>query len=59
MNIHLVFHVSLLDVAVDDGYSGQKQIPLPTVIVYREEEYEVEEVRNYSIQWRRLEYLVK
>jgi hypothetical protein len=59
MDIHPVFHVSLLEPTRGDPMPGQ-QIPLPEpVIIDREPEYEVEDVVDSYIFHRRLQYLIK
>lgn len=50
IKIILVFHVSQLELAADDPYPEQIQSPPPSVVVDREEEYEVEEILNSCIQ---------
>lgn len=59
MKVHPVFHVSLLEPAHSDPLPGQKQPNPPPVIIEGEEEYEVEEILDSRIRYRRLEYLVK
>ena len=59
MRIHPVFHVSLLEPAADDPYPGQLQPPLPPVIVDGEEEWQVDEILDARMRYRKLQYLVK
>ena len=56
MNIHPVFHVSLLEPYV--GSNRTEDAP-PPVLVEDEEEYEVEQVLDSRLHYRRLQYLVK
>jgi hypothetical protein len=59
MDIHLVFHVSLLDPVHQDPLPGQV-IPAPEpVIVEGEPEYEVQEVLTSRIFRCQLQYLIK
>jgi hypothetical protein len=59
MDIHPVFHVSLLDPVHQDPLPGQV-IPAPEpVIVEGEPEYEVEEVLDSRIFRHQLQYLIK
>ena len=61
IQVHPVFHVSLLEHAADKPFPGQRvERPLP-VVVNGEEEYCVDEVldsREYG-RWRKLQYLLK
>jgi hypothetical protein len=59
MNIHPVFHVSLLEPASNNPLQGQKQPNPPPVIIDNEEEYEVEDILDSRRRYRRVEYLVK
>src|SRR5271169_2985716 len=59
MKVHNVFHVSLLDPAVEDPFPGQQVPPLPPVDVDGEQEWEVEEILDARVRYRRLEYLIK
>ena len=59
VQIHPVFHVSLLEHAADDPYPGQISPPVPAVIVDGEEEWEVETILNSCLHYNRLQYLVK
>lgn len=59
MKIHAVFHVLLLELTTEDLYPGRIQTPPPPVVVDGEEKYEVDEVPNSLIHWKRLRYLVK
>ena len=59
MNIHPVFHVSLLEHAADNPYPGQQQPPPPPIEVDGEEEYSVDEVLDARIRYRKLQYLIK
>ena len=44
MDIHPVFHVSLLKPAATDPHEGQRAAPPPPVVVNDEDEYEVYEI---------------
>ena len=59
MKIHPVFHVSLLEPAADDPYPGQPQPAPPPVIVDGEEEWQVDDILDSRMRYRRLQYLVK
>jgi hypothetical protein len=59
MQIHPVFHVSLLEHAANDPFPGQTSPPPPPVIVDGEEEWEVERILDSRLHYRRLQYLVK
>lgn len=59
MEIHPVFHVSLLEPASNNPLKGQQQPPPPPVIIQNEEEYEVEAVLDSRLHYRKLQYLVK
>ena len=59
MNIHPVFHVSLLEPASNNPLKGQYQPPPPPIIVNNEEEFEVEEIFDSRIRNKKLEYKVK
>ena len=61
MQVHPVFHVSLLEHAADDPFPGQRVEPPPPVVVDGEEEYHVDEIldsREFG-RWKKLQYLVK
>ena len=57
--IHLVFHISLLELAADDPYPGQVSPAPPAVIVDSEEEWEVETILDSRLHYNCLQYLVK
>jgi transposase InsO family protein len=59
MNVHPVFHVSLLEPVRGDPMPGQQLPPPEPVIIDREPEYEVEDVIDSRIFRRRLQYLIK
>ena len=59
VQIHPVFHVSLLELAADDPYPGQVSPPPPAVVVDGEEEWEVETILDSRLHNNRLQYLVK
>ena len=59
VQIHPVFHVSLLEHAADDPFPGQIAPHPPAVIVDGEEEWEVETIFDSRLHYNRLKYLVK
>ena len=59
VQLHPVFHVSLLELASDDPFPGQVSPPQPPDIVDGEEEWEVERVLDSRHFYNRLQYLVK
>ena len=59
MKIHPVFHVSLLENAATDPLPGQHIVPPPPVIVDGEETWEVEEILDSRLHYRRGQYKVK
>jgi hypothetical protein len=61
MQVHPVFHVSLLEHAANNPFPGQWLPPPPPVEVDGEEEYHVDEIldsREFG-RWKKLRYLVK
>jgi hypothetical protein len=59
MDVHPVFHVSLLEPTQGDPLPGQYLPPPEPVVVDGELEYEVEEVVDSRIFRRQLQYLIK
>jgi len=61
MQIHPVFHVSLLEHAAQDPFPCQRQPPPPPVVVDGEDEYHVDDVLDSRIfgRWKKLQYLVQ
>lgn len=59
MNVHPVFHVSLLNPVVNNPDPVQVIPPSPPVEVDGEEEFEVEEVLDSRYNRTKLQYLVK
>jgi RNase H-like domain found in reverse transcriptase/Reverse transcriptase (RNA-dependent DNA polymerase)/Integrase zinc binding domain/Chromo (CHRromatin Organisation MOdifier) domain len=58
--LHPVFPIVKLTLAEPDPIPGRHPVPPPPpVLVGSEEEYEVEQVLDSRVRWRRLEYLVK
>ena len=59
INVHLMRHISKLELPANASYPSQI-IPLPPPVeIDREEEWEVEEVLNAKIGYRKLKYLIK
>jgi hypothetical protein len=58
MRIHLVFHSSLLEPYKGNIIEDRNQPPLMLKIIDNEEEYEVEEVLDSKITYRKLYYLI-
>jgi len=59
MQVHLVFHISLLEPAAEDPLPGQQQPVLPPVEIDGEQEWFVDCILNSRMYRRRLQYLVK
>ena len=59
MKINPVLHVSLLENAATDPLPGQHIEPPPPVIVDSEETWEVEEILDFRLHYRRGQYKVK
>jgi hypothetical protein len=59
MQIHPVRHVSELEPAAEDPFPGQQIPPPPPVKVDGEQEWEVEEVLDSRMRYRKLQYLIK
>jgi len=61
MQIHPVFHVSLLEHAANNPFPGQQNPPPPPVEIDGEEEYFVDRILDSRLfgRGRRLQYLVK
>jgi hypothetical protein len=59
MDVHPVFHVSLLEPVCDDSFPGQVGIPPSPIIIEGEPEYEVEDVLNSRMFWCWLQSLIK
>jgi hypothetical protein len=58
--IHPIFHVVKLMLVPPDSIEGQQTSPLPPPkIVGEEERYEVKEVIDSQMRYRKLQYLVK
>ena len=55
IQIHPVFHVSLLEHAVNDPFPGRITPPPPAVILDDEEEWEVETIFNSRLHYNRLQ----
>jgi len=59
MNIHSVFHVTLLEPHHENTIPNQIQPPLSTITIGKEIEYEIEKVLDSKISRRKLLYFVK
>jgi hypothetical protein len=59
LQIHPVFHISLLKPYQKDTEFNREQQPPPTVIIDNQEEYEVEEVLNVKTVKKRRHFLIK
>jgi hypothetical protein len=59
MKIHLVFHVSLLEPYKESSISAKFQVPPPPIEIEGQEEFEVLEILDSRIIWKKLEYLDK
>ena len=59
IKIHPVQHISELEPAANDPDPGQIIPPPPAVEIDGEEEWEVEEVLDAKIRYRKLQYLIK
>lgn len=59
MKIHSVFHSSLLRLVDENPMPNQIPEPPPPVIVENENEWEVEEILDSRLFYRRLQYRVK
>jgi transposase InsO family protein len=59
MQVHPVFHVSLLEPAAQDPLPGQRQPPPPPVEIDGEQEWFVDSILDSRMYRRRLQYLVK
>ena len=57
--IHNIFNEDLLIQCVEPKFKGQHKDPAsPPMIINKEEEYEVEEVRKHRKQGRGMQYLI-
>jgi hypothetical protein len=56
MKIHLVFHISLLQLYKKSSIPGRFQIPPPSIEIEGQEEFEVSEILDLRIIRRKLEY---
>ena len=59
IKVHPVRHIPKLELAANDLYPGQTVPPPPSVEIDGEEEWEVEEVLDAKIRYRKLQYLMK
>jgi len=58
--LHPVFNVVKLTLAPDNPITGQKTgNHLPSIVIDREAEWEVEEILDSHWHWRRFQYLIK
>ena len=59
IQVHPVRHISELEPPAKDPNPGQVVPPPPPVEIDAEEKWEVEEVLNAKIRYRKLQYLIK
>lgn len=59
MKIHNVFHVSLLEPVVENMFDNREIPPPPPVEIDDHKEYEVEEILDSRLYYRKLQYLVR
>src|SRR5579859_4167189 len=59
MKIHNVFHVSLLEPYQENTFEGRVQAPPPLEEVDGVEEFQVKEIVDSKVSWRKLLYLVE
>ena len=59
IKLHPVRHISKLEPAANDPYPGQIITPLPPLQMDGEEKWEVEEVLDAKVQYRKLQYIIK
>jgi hypothetical protein len=57
MKIHPVFHVSKLEPCATDPLPGHVPPPAPPVVVEGEEEWEIDEILDSRLRYKRLQYL--
>ena len=57
--VHPVFHTNLLRLTSEDPVPGQVIAPPPPVVIDDANEYEVEEILDVRLHYRRWQYLVK
>jgi hypothetical protein len=53
-----VFHISHLEPVIENNIPGRIQLPPPPIIINHKKEFEVNEILDSYIHWKRLEYLV-
>jgi len=58
MKIHPVFHVSLLESVIENIIPERYQLPPSPIIINNNKEFEVEEILDSRIKYKKLEYLV-
>ena len=58
MKIHLVFHIFLLKPYKESTIPGRLEAPPLPIEIDGKEEYEVSEILDSCINWKKLEYLV-
>jgi len=58
--LHPVFNIVKLTLALDDPIPGQKMEDHPlSIVIDREAEWEVEEILDSRWHWKRFQYLIK
>ena len=59
MKVHNVFHTSLLRLAASNPLLGQRASEPPLVIIDGNDEWEVDDILDSRLYYRRLQYKVK
>ena len=59
MKIHNNIHISLLEPYEDNKFPSQQLLPPPTIEIKGEKEYELEEIIDPRIHYRKLQYRAK
>jgi hypothetical protein len=59
VDVHPVFHISLLKPTRGNSLPGQYLPPPEPIVVDSKSEYEVEEVVDSHVFWQQLQYLIK
>jgi len=59
MRIHNTFHISLLELYHDDKFPSQRAQPPPPIIIEGEPEYELEQIIDSRLHYRKRQYRAK